>query len=79
MSVQLFSHGTLQQVGAPMSWFGRELVGDRDRLPRYRLSTLAITDPDQPGSMQPPTCRRPPDDKPAGLFAVHAASPKART
>ena len=44
--VRLFSYGTLQQPAVQVSLFGRELDGVRDRLPGYRLSTLAITDPD---------------------------------
>lgn len=45
MTVRLFSYGTLQQPGLQKTLFQRELTGHPDRLPGYRLTMLAITDP----------------------------------
>lgn len=42
---KLFSYGTLQQVGVQKANFGRILDGVEDRLPKYRVGKLRITDP----------------------------------
>ncbi|MHA4870499.1 gamma-glutamylcyclotransferase family protein [Duganella sp. PWIR1] len=43
---RLFSYGTLQQPEVQMATFGRLLVSSQDVLPGYRLSSVAIDDPD---------------------------------
>jgi hypothetical protein len=40
----LFSYGTLQDPAVQRANFGRELVGRRDVLPGYELSSIAIQD-----------------------------------
>ena len=41
----LFSYGTLQEESVQLSAFGRRLRGDRDALPGYEPSLVAIEDP----------------------------------
>jgi gamma-glutamylcyclotransferase (GGCT)/AIG2-like uncharacterized protein YtfP len=41
---KLFSYGTLQQTNVQLSTFGRELLGTKDILVGYVISTLKITD-----------------------------------
>lgn len=43
--VALFSYGTLQQRQVQLATFGRELAGTPDTLAGYRLTPLAISDP----------------------------------
>jgi len=42
----LFSYGTLQREDVQRSTFGRLLHGQRDELPRYEPSRVAIEDPE---------------------------------
>ncbi|HYN92960.1 MAG TPA: gamma-glutamylcyclotransferase family protein [Pilimelia sp.] len=42
---RLFSYGTLQQREVQLANFGRELRGNPDALPGYRLSMVEIGDP----------------------------------
>lgn len=42
----LFSYGTLQQPNVQLATFGRLLEGQRDELPGYQQSLLAIDDPE---------------------------------
>lgn len=42
---KLFSYGTLQQTDVQLANFGRILEGVKDRLPKYRVEMLRITDP----------------------------------
>lgn len=44
--VLLFSYGTLQDKAVQLANFGRELNGQADRMPGYRLDWVEITDPD---------------------------------
>lgn len=44
-SVRLFSYGTLQQPQVQFATFGRLLDGQKDILPGYGVSTVAIRDP----------------------------------
>jgi hypothetical protein len=60
VTVRLFSYGTLQQPALQKALFGRELTGRPDRLPGYRQTMLAITDPDviaASGSAEHPIAR----------------------
>ena len=41
----IFSYGTLQRPDVQLSTFGRLLRGQRDALPQYELSRVAIVDP----------------------------------
>jgi gamma-glutamylcyclotransferase (GGCT)/AIG2-like uncharacterized protein YtfP len=41
----LFAYGTLQDAGVQRSTLGRLLHGERDALPGYELSSVAIADP----------------------------------
>ncbi|MFG0501011.1 gamma-glutamylcyclotransferase [Pseudomonas putida] len=43
--VLLFSYGTLQDKAVQLANFGRELNGQADRMPGYRLDWVEITDP----------------------------------
>ncbi len=43
---KLFSYGTLLLKQVQLDTFGRLLDGKKDRLPRYRLRYIKITDPD---------------------------------
>jgi gamma-glutamylcyclotransferase (GGCT)/AIG2-like uncharacterized protein YtfP len=43
---RLFSYGTLQQPEVQLATFGRHLNARADTLPGYRLSMLAIDDPE---------------------------------
>ncbi len=43
---KLFSYGTLQLPQVQKTLFGRELVGHKDLLRKYRLSDIEITDPE---------------------------------
>ena len=45
-SVRLFSYGTLQQREVQLANYGRELTGEADSLPGYRLGEVVIDDPD---------------------------------
>ncbi|ANI06008.1 UDP-N-acetylmuramate--alanine ligase [Pseudomonas putida SJTE-1] len=45
-SVLLFSYGTLQDKAVQLANFGRELNGQADRMPGYRMDWVEITDPD---------------------------------
>lgn len=45
-SHQLFSYGTLQLPEVRLARFGRLLEGQADALPGYRLTYIAITDPE---------------------------------
>ena len=42
----LFSYGTLQDPAVQKANFGRDLPGRPDRLPRYALRQVEITDPE---------------------------------
>ena len=42
---KLFSYGTLQQESVQLANFGRKLVGRRDLVTGWRLSTIEIRDP----------------------------------
>ncbi|MEE1825243.1 gamma-glutamylcyclotransferase [Streptomyces sp. BE20] len=42
----LFSYGTLQLPGVQLARFGRRLDGRPDALPGFRLTSIAITDPE---------------------------------
>ena len=42
----LFSFGTLRQPDVQVSVFGHTLEGQPEQLPRFRLTTVAITDPE---------------------------------
>ena len=42
----LFSYGTLQQEEVQLATFGRELEGEPDALPGYRLAMIKIADED---------------------------------
>lgn len=42
----LFSYGTLRDPAVQQATFGRRLTGQDDRLPRYTVRMLEITDPD---------------------------------
>jgi gamma-glutamylcyclotransferase (GGCT)/AIG2-like uncharacterized protein YtfP len=44
--VRLFSYGTLQDPAVQLANFGRQLQGTADALPGYRVSMLAIGDPE---------------------------------
>jgi gamma-glutamylcyclotransferase (GGCT)/AIG2-like uncharacterized protein YtfP len=44
-SVPLFSYGTLQQTEVQLATYGRQLEGEPDVLPGYRLETVVIDDP----------------------------------
>ena len=46
MTELLFSYGTLRQRDVQLATFSRELDGEPDVLPGYRLGTLTISDPD---------------------------------
>jgi gamma-glutamylcyclotransferase (GGCT)/AIG2-like uncharacterized protein YtfP len=46
VSALLFSYGTLQQPGLQRRLFGREVPGRADRLPRYRMTSLTIAEPE---------------------------------
>ena len=41
---RLFSYGTLQQKNVQLANFGRELKGQQDKLPKYRVDKILITD-----------------------------------
>lgn len=41
---RLFSYGTLQQKNVQMANFGRQLKGQPDKLPKYRVDEILITD-----------------------------------
>lgn len=41
---RLFSYGTLQQKNVQLANFGRELKGQPDKLPKYRVDKILITD-----------------------------------
>jgi len=41
---KLFSYGTLQQKNVQMANFGRELKGQSDKLSKYRVDEILITD-----------------------------------
>lgn len=43
--VLLFSYGTLQDKAVQLANLGRELNGQADRMPGYRLDWVEITDP----------------------------------
>jgi len=43
---RLFSYGTLQQEAVQLANFGRKLTGVPDAVKGYRLSSVAIADPD---------------------------------
>ncbi|WP_267273534.1 gamma-glutamylcyclotransferase family protein [Pseudomonas putida] len=43
--VLLFSYGTLQDKAVQLANFGRELNGQADRMPGYRMDWVEITDP----------------------------------
>jgi hypothetical protein len=43
-SVRLFSYGTLQDKSVQSTTFGRQLEGQPDALPGFRLAPLVITD-----------------------------------
>lgn len=46
MTEVLFSYGTLQQRAVQLANYGRELAGEPDALPGYRLDRLVIDRPD---------------------------------
>ena len=41
---RLFSYGTLQQKNVQLANFGRELKGQPDKLPKYRVDKILIND-----------------------------------
>ncbi|MDQ8754726.1 gamma-glutamylcyclotransferase family protein [Sphingosinicella sp. LHD-64] len=45
-AIRLFSYGTLQQADVQRANFGRLLAGEADAVTGYRLSSVAIDDPD---------------------------------
>lgn len=45
-AIRLFSYGTLQQPAVQFANFGRLLTGEMDAVAGYRLSTVAIDDPE---------------------------------
>ncbi|WP_338523904.1 gamma-glutamylcyclotransferase family protein [Pseudomonas batumici] len=76
--VLLFSYGTLQDKAVQLSNFGRELVGDADRMLGYAQSWVEITDPQvlaTSGKTHHPIVRpsRNPEDSVSGmLFRITA-------
>jgi gamma-glutamylcyclotransferase (GGCT)/AIG2-like uncharacterized protein YtfP len=45
-TIRLFSYGTLRQPAVQLANFGRRLTGEADAVAGYRLSTVAIDDPE---------------------------------
>lgn len=45
-TILLFSYGTLQDKAVQLSSFGRELVGQPDRMAGYKQAYVEITDPE---------------------------------
>lgn len=77
--VRLFSYGTLQNRAVQLANFGRELMGQKDSMPGFSESLIAISDPkviEQSGKTHHPIVRHsanPADEVHGTVFDITAA------